>query len=317
MKGQRQVKKTITTALLLTSSLLFAFDPLSVDFDNNSTDDDESLAYILLYYSGGPWKGGLNSLAKKHGNEKVGERIVEFMEPVFDKACVSTYNDREYMLCEGGMAALGFLKATNTLSFLERAVLHGREDLCKTALKAYLEITGYGESYIDLLDRALENGAITRDFYATKLTGFIWSINHGRTKVTSEIKHKIAIRHMKNPDGYYREGSGNDDFILAIFPPYSNSVERITALTAMLENQLTPPEGHAKYGPERDRLKALPPESLVRVTDELEAQLDALLKAAEHKRKIEQVKKYAVPAGIAILVLAVLAVLFRRRGKKQ
>lgn len=116
---------------------------------------------------------------------------------------------------------------------------------------------------------------------------------------------------------FYFGGSDNDAFLLSCFPSYSNSIERLVALKAMLENPLTPPEGHAKYDSELARLQALPPESLVRVTDELEAQLSALLKAAERKRKIEQVRKYAIPAGAAVLVLAVLAVLFRRNATHE
>ena len=303
--------------LVCTVGTALAFDPLAVGPDDWPETDDETLVSTILYCDGWPWKRGLDTLAKKQGGEKVAERLVEFMVPVFDTACVSAYNDRAYRLCRYGIPALAYLKATNSLPFLERAVLHGRKDLCDTALKAYQKIMGYGDAYLDLLDKALVADVITGENYATELTCFRNSMDAGRTPSTPKNKLAVAIRLVNNPYGYYPGGSENDNFLLTNFPSYSNSVERFKALTAMLENQLTPPEGHAKYGPERDRLKVLPPESLVRVTDQLEAQLDALLKAAERKRKIEQVKKYAVPAGAAVLALGVIAILFRRRGKKQ
>ena len=314
MKGKPLMKKKIAAILLLFSAtLLFAFDPLSVDIDDRPANDDENLAYFLIYCDGGPWEGPLNSFAKRLGNEKVGKRIVEFMEPVFDKACVSTYADREYQLCQRGLMALGSLMATNSLPFLEKAVLNGREDLCDTALGACQQIMGYGDAYLDLLDRALREGAIARKTCVREMGWYYRAAHRGTIPVTPQLHLKASIGTVSNPTANCSSALTNDVFLLADFPSYTNSVERLAALSAFLDNENTPPEVRAKYEPERDRLKALPPESLVRVTDELEAQLDALLKAAERKRKIEQVKKYAVPAGIAVLVLAALVFIIRKR----
>ena len=308
------VNRTIAAIfLVLASGVAFALDPLAYNSTTMPDTDEGNLAYTLRFYGGELWMYCLDEHVKVFGNEKVGERIVTFVDGAFDVGRVSPVDSPEYQLCSSGFQALGYIKATNSLPFVKWAALHSGEKLRNVTFRACREIMGYSDEYIDFLDRALREGAITREYHATEMTGFIWGLNHGEIKATQTLKLKVTIRLMKNPYGYYREGSGNDDFIMAVFPPYSNSVERITALTAMLENQLTPPEGHAKYEPERDRLRALPPESLVHAADELQAELDALLKAAERKRKIEQVKKYAVPAGIAVLVLAVLAVLFRKR----
>ena len=314
------MEKTITAILLVfAAGVALAFDPLTVGPRSALTNDDERLAFTLLYYSGDAWADNLDSFAKRLGNEKVGERIVEFVEPVFDKAGGVPSDPRELKLCRSGILALGHLMVTNSLPFLEKVVLHGGGDLCDTALVSYQMITRADSLYVALLDRAHGKSVITQERYATEMTALCWGANEGRIQLTPEVKIKVAIRLVNNPYGYYLGGSENDNFLLANFPSYTNSTERLAALTAILENQLTPPEGHAKYEPERDRLKALPPEELVCATDVLNAQLSALLKAAEHKRKIEQVKKYAVPAGIAVLVLflGVIAILFRRRGKKQ
>ena len=140
-----------------------------------------------------------------------------------------------------------------------------------------------------------------------------FEVHNGKLRSTPEHRLRIAIRLINNPDGYYLGGCERDNMLLADFPSYTNSVERLVALSAFLGNECTPPEVRAKYEPERDRLRALPPESLIRVTDELEVQLDVILKAAKRDRLRARIKKVAIPAGVAVLVLAGLTVLFRHR----
>ena len=311
------MKSAFATILLaLTFSLTPAFDTLGAGGDGGQRTDDERLAFFLTCGIGELWMDGVVSLSEKLGNEKVGEKIVEFVEPVFEKTDGAPAEPKDQTLCLCGIYALGHLKATNSLPFLERAVFHGRKDLCETALDAYQKITGYGDAYLDLLDRAVGNSALTGDRYTIEIGGLYSAIHKGKVKTSTELRRKIVIRLIKNPSGNSLSGPYYDNILLSVFPSYTNSVERLAALSAFLDNENTPPDVRAKYEPERDRLKALPPESLVRVTDQLEAQLDALLKAAERKRKIEQVRKYAVPAGGVVLVLAVLAVLFNRYPRR-
>ena len=312
------MKSALATILLaLTFSSTPAFDTLGASGDGGQGTDDERLAFFLTCGIGELWMDGVDSLSEKLGGDKVGEMIVDLVGPVLEKANGAPSAPKEQMLCLCGIYALGCIKATNSLPFLEQAVLHGREDLRDTALDACQKIMGYGDTYLDLLDRALREGGITREYYSGELGMCYRNIHRGSIHATPENRLRIAIRAIRNPDGSYLEGQCSDVFLLADFPSYTNSVERLAALSAFLDNENTPTEVRAKYEPERDRLKALPPESLVRVTDELEAQLDALLKAAEHKRKIEQVKKYAVPASVVVLVLAVLVILFRRRAMRK
>ena len=312
------VKRAIATLFLACVSVAaLAFDPFAIGPDDTPRTDDECLAQTLLYCdASAPWKFSLNSFAKKLGNEKVGEKIIEFMDPVFEAACSSSYPEKEYKLCWSGLHALGHLRATNSLPFLEKAVLNGSAELSHTALISYRIITGADDSYIAFLDKALDEGYLTRGCYTSEIGFHYWEIHNGEKTTTPENWLKTAVRLMNNPHVFYLDCLDDDNMLLADFPVYTNSVERLAALSAFLDNENTPPDVRAKYKPERDRLKALPPESLVRVTDELEAQLDALLKAAERKRKIEQVKKYAVPAGAAVLVLGVLAVLFNRHPRR-
>ena len=305
------MNKTLALLLLAASSCV-AVDCISRPFTNDSA----ALERTLDELNGPLWRDYIDGFQRKLGNEAVGKMLLEIVEPIFDTACTQTFRERENRICGMGIAAMRRLKLTNTLPFLERAVLTGSREFSQDAFDAYGEITQYDESFIDLGDRAAGNSALSRRYYISRMDVLFWNICSGEIQVTPESKLRIVIRVVGNPSDYYVDFPITDKMLLSDFPSYTNSVERLAALSAFLGNENTPPDVQAKYEPERDRLKALPPESLVRVTDELEAQLDALLKAAERKRKIEQVKKYAVPAGAAVLVLGVLAVLFNRHPRR-
>ena len=170
---------------------------------------------------------------------------------------------------------------------------------------------GYSDAYLDLLDRALREGGVKRHRYTVEIDCLYSALR--KCERENECRVNAAIRLINNPYGFYLDGLETDKMLLADFPLYTNSVERLAALSAFLDNENTPPEVRAKYEPERDRLKALPPEELVCATDVLNAQLDALLKAAERKKTIVRIRRVAVPVVAVLLCGIVVLCVIRKR----
>lgn len=306
------MNKTLAVLLLAAASCA-AVDCISRPFTN----DNAALERTLDELDGPVWRDYIDGFQRKLGNEAVGKMLLEIVEPIFDTACTQTFRERENRICGMGIEAMRRLKLTNTLPFLERAVLTGSKEFSQDAFDAYGEITQYDESFIDLGDRAAGKSALSRRYYIYAIERYYRYARDGSAYITPENRLRIAMRVINDPLDLSISAQRADDIFLADFPFYTNSAERLKALTVLIDNSFTPPKIKSKYEPERDRLKALPPEELVCATDVLNAQLDELVKAAERQRKIAQARKYAVPAGVAVLVLAVLAVLFRRRAMRD
>ena len=284
------------------------------------TNDVEELSYFFAI-PGQEIREMLDAYAQRSdlSNDDLGNLLLEIAEPVFESACGSAYPAKEYLLCEDAIYAMEYLKTTNALPFLEKAVLTGSKKFSQDAFHAYGEITQYDESFIDLGDRAAGKCALPRAYYINRMSILYEDIRDGRKQVTPENRLRIESRVVGNPSDNYMFFSRTEGMLLADFPFYTNSVERLKALSVLVDNAFTPPEVRAKYEPERDRLKALPPEELVCATDVLNAQLDALLKAAERKKAIAGIRRVAVPAVAVILFVTGLVfirknVLVRKRN---
>ena len=251
------MKKTATT--------LF-FGLLGLAAFGGIPEDADHICETFFHYRHGIPCESLRTYAREHGfsDDELFERLKYIAETRWDSE-----DPRTHLEAESAVDVMGMLKMTNAIPYLEKQLYRG-ENRCTVALYALQYVLDYNESFLDILENAVQNKVLLRLNATCILYGAIRRLTSESIALENNEKDRIYRTLLLYPPDQGNLGldaDWHDNQLCQHMKGYARSKERLEQVALLAANTNASPALREKYAKELEKMRTIPEDELICLLD--------------------------------------------------
>ncbi len=230
------------------------------------SEDADYICETFFHYRHGIPGESLRAYAREHGfsDDDLLERLKYISETRWDSE-----NPRTHLEAECAVDVMGMLKMTNAIPYLEKQLYRG-ENRCTVALYALQYVLDYDESFLDILENAVQNNVLPRLNATCILYGAIRRLTSESIALENNEKDRIYRTLLLYPPDQGNLGldaDWHDNQLCQHMKDYPRSKERLEQVALLAANTNASPALREKYAGELEKMKAIPEDELICLLD--------------------------------------------------